>query len=69
MTDLQSVSFTAQRFIDDPSLYGKVEAAWLAKDWYTLFGEYPLGAVLATVGDGITFYYKRPNTTPPRGLA
>jgi hypothetical protein len=53
------VPFTAQAFIDDPGLFEKVEKAWRAKDWLLLFGEEPVGAVLATIGDGVTFHYKR----------
>ena len=53
------VPFTAEDFIKDPGLYDKVEKAWRAKDWLALFGEEPVGGVLATVKDGIIFYYKR----------
>lgn len=66
------VPFPAKAFIDDPTLFEKVERLWRAKDWLALFGELPVGAVLATVEDGITFHYKRrPRPTaftpPPRG--
>lgn len=57
--DRQTVQFTAQDFINDPRLFDKVAKAWLEKDWLTLFGEAPVGGVLATVDDGVTFYYKR----------
>jgi hypothetical protein len=53
------VPFPAQAFIDDPTLFDKVERAWRAKDWLALFGEIPVGGVMATVQDGVTFYYKR----------
>jgi len=59
------VSFTAQAFIDDPTLFDKVEKAWRAKDWVTLFGEDPVGAVLATVDHGVTFHYKHLPTVEP----
>ncbi len=58
------VRFTAQDFIDDPGLYAKVEAAWREKAWLVLFGEVPIGAVLATVEDGITFHFKRNPGSP-----
>lgn len=53
------IPFSAEAFIADPTLFEKVETAWRAKDWLTLFGEEPVGAVLATLDDGVTFHYKR----------
>jgi hypothetical protein len=52
------VVFSAADFIADPTLFKKVESAWRAKDWLLLFGEEPIGAVLATIDDGVTFHFK-----------
>lgn len=69
VADLETavVRFSAQDFIDNPALYAKVEDAWRNAAWVTLFGELPVGAVLATLDDGITFHYKRMVTPPPAG--
>lgn len=52
--------YTAQDFIDNPGLYDTLAVAWRTKSWFMVFGEEPVGAVLARLkDDGITLYYKR----------
>lgn len=59
------VRFSAQDFIDDPSLFDTLTLAWKTKSWFMVFGEDPVGAVLATVGDnGLTLHYKRKVEVP-----
>lgn len=54
------VEFTAEDFERDPGLYRQVEKAWREQQWFMLFGELPVGAVLASLRDegGITFRFK-----------
>lgn len=54
----RKVQFTAEQFIADPTLYDRVKQCWEGKMWLFLFGEEPVGAVLATLDDGITFKYR-----------
>lgn len=52
--------YTAEEFIENPALFEQVRRMWEGKQWFALFGEWPLGAVMARLPDegGIEFYYK-----------
>ena len=54
---------TGDEFRENPALFEHVTRLFRDKNWYALVGEWPLGAVLATVippeeGGGIKFFWK-----------
>lgn len=58
--------YQPQEFIDDPTLFGKVEEWWRAKNWFALVGEWPIDgrcfAVIPNEG-GVIFWWRHRDDT------
>jgi hypothetical protein len=64
--DTRAKVYSAQQFIDDPTLFQVVEDAWRSKNWFALVGEWPIdGRVMAVVlpEGGVKFWWRHVDDT------
>lgn len=66
VVETRRFEFTAANFINDPDLFRRIQYAWENKQWLSLFGEQPDGAVMANMETNekgeltrLTLYYRK----------